>query len=67
MDVFHMTYVRNATIHKLKKTAKNTLFTMIKVIPEEKWLKLEEHLYETLCSEQCLPNFSICYIIVGRP
>ena len=22
MDVFHMTYVRNATFHKLKKTAK---------------------------------------------
>ena len=61
-----MTYVRNATFHKLKKQ-QNTLFTMIKVILEEKWLKLEEHLYETLCSEQLLPNFGICYIIVGRP
>ena len=40
---------------------------MIKVILEEKWQKLEEHLYETLCSEQFLPNFGICYIIVGRP
>ena len=67
MDVFHMTYVRNATFHKLKKTAKNTLFTMIKVILEEKWQKLEEHLYETLCLEQFLPNFGICYIIVGQP
>ena len=31
-----MTYVRNATFHKLKKTAKKTLFTKIKVILEEK-------------------------------
>ena len=67
MDVFHMTYVRNATFHKLKKTAKNTQFAKIKVILEEKWSKLEEHLYDTLFSEQFLPNFGICYIIVGRP
>ena len=49
MDVFHMTYVRNATFHKLKKNSK-------KVILEE---KLEEYLCETLCSEQFLPNFGI--------
>ena len=26
-----------------------------------------EHLYETLYTEQFLPNFCICYIIVDRP
>ena len=36
MDVFNMTYVKNATVHKLKKTAKITLFTKIKVTLEEK-------------------------------
>ena len=62
-----MTYVRNATSHKQKKTARNTLFTKIKVILEEKWSTLLEHLSETLCSEQFLLNLGIYYIIVGRP
>ena len=37
MDVFNMTYVKYRTVYKLKKTAKITLFTKIKVILEEKW------------------------------
>ena len=36
MDVYNITYVRNATVHKMKYQAKNTLFTKIKVKLEEK-------------------------------
>ena len=32
-----MTYVKNTTVDKLKKTAKITLFMKRKVILEEKW------------------------------
>ena len=67
MDVFNMTYVKNTTIHKLKKTAKITLFKMLKVILEENWQYLEEHLYETIESEQFLGDLGIYYIIVGQP
>ena len=36
MDVFIMTYVKNMKM-KMKRTETNTMFTKIKVVPEEKW------------------------------
>ena len=60
-----MTYVKNTTSHKLKNPAKNTMF---KCDVNRKVKKVRGTLtYETLCSEHDLPNFGICYIIVGRP
>ena len=56
-----------STVCKLKETVKNTLFTKIKVRLEEKWEYLEEHLWETLWSEQFLANLHVCYIIVDQP
>ena len=37
LDIFHMTYVKNTTVDKQKETEKDTMFTKIKVILEEKW------------------------------
>ena len=66
MDVFHMTYVRNATFHKLKNSKKHPVYED-KSDTRRKVIKVRGTLYETLCSEQFSPNFCICYIIVGRP
>ena len=67
MDVFHMTYVRNATFHKLKNSKKYPVYDD-KSDTRRKVVKVRGTLiYETLCSEQLLPKFGICYIIVGRP
>ena len=61
-----MMYVQNTTFHKQKKQQKHPIYedksdTRIKVVI------VREHLYETLCSEQFLAKFGICYIIVGQP
>ena len=37
MDVFHMTYMRNATFHKLKENSKKHPVYENKVTLEEKW------------------------------
>ena len=66
MDVFHMTYVRNATFHKQKNCRKHPVYRD-KSDTRRKVINIKETLYKTLCSEQFLPNFRICYIIVGRP
>ena len=61
-----MTYVRNATFHKPKKQKKNPVYGD-KSDTTRKVVKVGGTLISTLCSEQFLPNFCICYIIVGRP
>ena len=62
-----MTYVKNTTFHKQKKTEKKHPVYEDKSDTRIKVVIVMEHLYNTLCSEQFLAKFGICYIIVGQP
>ena len=62
-----MTNVINAIFHKLKKNRIKHPVYKDKSDTRRKVVKVRRTLInETLCSEQFLPNFGICYIIAGR-
>ena len=54
--------MENTSFDKQKKSAKNTLFSKIKVAILKKWL--EEDLCETLYAQQYSANFGVYYDIV---
>ena len=63
MDVFNMTYVKNTTVHKLKKhpVYKAKSGTRRKVVIVRGTLK------RNFTTITIFAKFVICYIIVGRP